>query len=95
MTVYVIYIKWTCRPCAISPDHTDPTSGFGVSLMYISAVVMFRSAFYGAVVAEVDADHAMTERLVRWMGRQSLEYTYAEMSIQPYKKLDTTDLYKE
>lgn len=31
-----------------------------------------------AVVAEVDADHAMTERLVRWMDRQSLEYTYAE-----------------
>jgi len=35
-----------------------------------------------AVVAEVDADHSMTERLVRWMGRQSLEYTYAEMSKQ-------------
>lgn len=35
-----------------------------------------------AVVAEVDADHAMTERLVRWMGRQSLEYTYAEMAKQ-------------
>ncbi len=28
-----------------------------------------------AVVAEVDADHSMTERLVRWMGRQSIEYT--------------------
>ena len=37
---------------------------------------------YMAVVAEVDADHAMTVRLVRWMGRQSLEYTYAEMSKQ-------------
>jgi transposase len=35
-----------------------------------------------AVVAEVDADHAMTERLVRWMGRQSLEYTYAEIAKQ-------------
>jgi len=35
-----------------------------------------------AVVAEVDADHSMTERLVRWMGRQSLEYTYAEMAKQ-------------
>ncbi len=35
-----------------------------------------------AVVAELDADHAMTERLVRRMGRQSLEYTYAEMAKQ-------------
>ena len=35
-----------------------------------------------AVIAEVDTDHAMTERLVRWMGRQSLEYTYAEMAKQ-------------
>ena len=35
-----------------------------------------------AVVAEVDADHSMTERLVRWMGRQSIEYTYAEVAKQ-------------
>jgi hypothetical protein len=32
-----------------------------------------------AVVAEVDADHAMTERLVRWMGRQSLEAPAARL----------------
>ena len=35
-----------------------------------------------AVIAEVDADRAMTERLVRWMGRQSLEYNFAEMAKQ-------------
>lgn len=34
-----------------------------------------------AVVAEVDADHSMTS-LVRWMGRQSIEYTYAEVAKQ-------------
>mgnify|MGYP002133359194 CR=1 FL=1 len=33
-------------------------------------------------MAEVDADHSMTERLVRWMGRQSIEYTYAEVAKQ-------------
>ena len=35
-----------------------------------------------AVIAEVDADRAMTERLVRWMSRQSLEYNFAEMAKQ-------------
>ncbi len=35
-----------------------------------------------AVISEVDTDRAMTERLVRWMGRQSLEYNFAEMAKQ-------------
>lgn len=35
-----------------------------------------------AVIQEVDANYQMTERLVRWIGRQSLEYTYAEVAKQ-------------
>lgn len=35
-----------------------------------------------AVIQEVDANYQMTERLVRWIGRQSLEYTFAEMAKQ-------------
>lgn len=31
-----------------------------------------------AVIQEVDSNYQMTERLVRWIGRQSLEYTFAE-----------------
>jgi len=35
-----------------------------------------------AVIPEVDENYQMTERLVRWIGRQSLEYTYAELAKQ-------------
>ena len=31
---------------------------------------------FTAVVPEVDADRQMTERLVKWIGRQSLEYSF-------------------
>ena len=35
---------------------------------------------FTAVVPEVDADRQMTERLVRWIGRQSLEYPFTEIA---------------
>jgi transposase len=35
-----------------------------------------------AVIQEVDENYQMTERLVRWIGRQALEYTYAELAKQ-------------
>ena len=37
---------------------------------------------FTAVVPEVDADRQMTERLVRWIGRQSLEYPFTEIAKQ-------------
>jgi transposase len=37
---------------------------------------------FTAVVPEVDTARQMTGRLVRWIGRQSLEYTYAEVAKQ-------------
>ena len=35
---------------------------------------------FTAVVPEVDADRQMTERLVKWIGRQSLEYPFTEIA---------------
>ena len=35
-----------------------------------------------AVIQELDENYQMTERLVRWIRRQSLEYTYAELAKQ-------------
>lgn len=35
-----------------------------------------------AVIQKVDENYQMIERLVRWIGRQSLEYTYAELAKQ-------------
>ena len=43
---------------------------------------MVCSKTFTAVVPEVDEGFQMTERLVRWIGRQSLEYTYAELAKQ-------------
>jgi transposase len=37
---------------------------------------------FTATVPEVDTIRQMTERLVKWLGRQSLEYTYAEVAKQ-------------
>ncbi len=37
---------------------------------------------FTAVVPEVDADRQMTERLVKWIGRQSLEYPFTEIAKQ-------------
>jgi len=37
---------------------------------------------FTATVPEVDTGHEMTERLARWIGRQSLEYTYADIAKQ-------------
>ena len=37
---------------------------------------------FTAAVPEVDIARQMTERLARWIGRQSLEYTYAEIAKQ-------------
>ena len=37
---------------------------------------------FTAKVPEVDTTRQMTERLVKWVGRQSLEYTYAEVAKQ-------------
>jgi len=37
---------------------------------------------FTASVPEIDTARRMTERLVKWVGRQSLEYTYAEVAKQ-------------
>jgi transposase len=37
---------------------------------------------FTATVPEVDTTRQMTERLVKWVGRQALEYTYAEVAKQ-------------
>ena len=37
---------------------------------------------FTATVPEVDTTRQMTERLVKWIGRQALEYTYAEVAKQ-------------
>jgi len=37
---------------------------------------------FTAAVPEVDTARQMTERLARWIGRQALEYTYAEIAKQ-------------
>ncbi len=37
---------------------------------------------FTAVVPEADADRQMTERLVKWIGRQSLEYPFTEIAKQ-------------
>lgn len=37
---------------------------------------------FTAAVPEIDTSRQMTERLVKWVGRQSLEYTYAEVAKQ-------------
>ena len=37
---------------------------------------------FTATVPEIDTGRQMTERLVKWVGRQSLEYTYAEVAKQ-------------
>lgn len=37
---------------------------------------------FTATVSEVDTTRQMTERLVQWVGRQALEYTYAEVAKQ-------------
>ena len=35
---------------------------------------------FTATVPEVDTGREMTERLARWVGRQALEYTYADIA---------------
>ena len=37
---------------------------------------------FTAAVPEIDTSRQMTERLVKWVGRQALEYTYAEIAKQ-------------
>ena len=37
---------------------------------------------FTATVTEVDTTRQMTDRRVKWVGRQSLEYTYAEVAKQ-------------
>jgi transposase len=37
---------------------------------------------FTASVPEVDTGREMTERLAKWIGRQSIEYTYAEIAKQ-------------
>ena len=37
---------------------------------------------FTTTVTEVDTTRQMTDRLVKWVGRQSLEYTYAEVAKQ-------------
>ena len=37
---------------------------------------------FAAAVPEVDTTRQMTGRLVKWVGRESLEYTYAEIAKQ-------------
>ena len=37
---------------------------------------------FTATVPEVDTGREMTERLARWVGRQALEYTYADIAKQ-------------
>ena len=37
---------------------------------------------FTAAVPEVDADRQMTERLVKWIGRQALEYPFTEIAKQ-------------